>query len=518
MNAFHISLRCLRHPLTLISLGVLLLNDHWFKLAAPSYLTGKLSDFAGLLFFPFLLSAGLGLVLMRWKIAPRRVAILGFAITGIWFTTLKTVPIVNLGTEQLVNVLTGAQSQIILDPSDLIALFSLLPAGWLWLRLEHHPSPRPPGRLAYLALGLAAFATLATSPSILISYDRLLEVPGGLVMGNGPGLRNQGYKNQVGGLFAFSADGLVWQDYPNPSPELQEAGIKDPILPKQVCLPSRPLECYRITGQPQVERSLDGDLTWKIDWQFPLERRSYMSHRYLVTPPPMNINPLDIAVLELPDGPRVVVAMGDQGALVRLADGSWKRIPVLSADPTPLKAENILQPFSDLLMEEIILVIVLMLGVLILSVLSWVMVLRSEQSRSHRGWVLRPLLLWLIGDLLLGIGGRFWGTNNKLLLFLLITVIAGLLMTLIGPLWTWRRVASLAARPGIIYLVLMIVIIAPLFFGLVFLTPLILWTLWVIPTYGLAMLLGLMLAGIVFILSILLTWRFTQLAMTSPAH
>jgi len=40
----------------------------------------------------------------------------------------------------------------------------------------------------------------------------------------------------------------------------------------------------------------------------------------------------------------------------------------------------------------------------------------------------------------------------------------------------------------------------------------------VIPTYGLAMLLGLMLAGIVFILSILLTWRFTQLAMTSPAH
>jgi len=57
MDTLHIALRCLRHPATLISISLLLFNDHVLKIAAPSPLTGKLSDFAGLFFFPFLLAA-----------------------------------------------------------------------------------------------------------------------------------------------------------------------------------------------------------------------------------------------------------------------------------------------------------------------------------------------------------------------------------------------------------------------------------------------------------------------------
>jgi hypothetical protein len=49
MDAFQISLRCLCHPLALTSQALLILNDSWFTHAFASPLTGKLSDFTGLL-------------------------------------------------------------------------------------------------------------------------------------------------------------------------------------------------------------------------------------------------------------------------------------------------------------------------------------------------------------------------------------------------------------------------------------------------------------------------------------
>lgn len=45
------------HPLTLGAVMLLILNDHVFKASWPSWWTGKLSDVAGLAFFPLLLQA-----------------------------------------------------------------------------------------------------------------------------------------------------------------------------------------------------------------------------------------------------------------------------------------------------------------------------------------------------------------------------------------------------------------------------------------------------------------------------
>ena len=53
------------HPLALISLVVLVLNDHLLKPLTPGWLTGKLSDVAGLLFFPFLLLALVDVIMRR---------------------------------------------------------------------------------------------------------------------------------------------------------------------------------------------------------------------------------------------------------------------------------------------------------------------------------------------------------------------------------------------------------------------------------------------------------------------
>lgn len=52
-----VNFNLLRSKLFLVGLVFLILNDQYFKLAHPNWITGKLSDFAGLFVFPIFLSA-----------------------------------------------------------------------------------------------------------------------------------------------------------------------------------------------------------------------------------------------------------------------------------------------------------------------------------------------------------------------------------------------------------------------------------------------------------------------------
>lgn len=58
------TLRVLKHPATITSIFLLLANGHWFKASFPSWWTGKLSDFAGLFFFPSLIAPLFALFLL----------------------------------------------------------------------------------------------------------------------------------------------------------------------------------------------------------------------------------------------------------------------------------------------------------------------------------------------------------------------------------------------------------------------------------------------------------------------
>lgn len=53
----HVAGAGLLHPLPLGAMLVMALNDHWWKQAHPGFLTGKLSDVAGMIFFPLFLQA-----------------------------------------------------------------------------------------------------------------------------------------------------------------------------------------------------------------------------------------------------------------------------------------------------------------------------------------------------------------------------------------------------------------------------------------------------------------------------
>lgn len=129
------------HPAPLAALALLALNDHVLKGSGilPGAVTGKLSDFAGLVFFPLLLTAladtlalalnrlaaaaNLGLrldaSLRRWKL------IAATAATALAFGSIQLFPeAVRIYTSATAAL--GFPSTVRMDPTDLMALPALI--------------------------------------------------------------------------------------------------------------------------------------------------------------------------------------------------------------------------------------------------------------------------------------------------------------------------------------------------------------------------------------------------------
>jgi hypothetical protein len=103
------SLDALLHPLPLAALALLLLNDHVLKASHPGWLSGKLSDVAGLILLPFMLLAGWDLVhLVRPGLpaAGPRGALLFTVSVMVAFAAVEIVPV---GAELYQVGLGGAQ-------------------------------------------------------------------------------------------------------------------------------------------------------------------------------------------------------------------------------------------------------------------------------------------------------------------------------------------------------------------------------------------------------------------------
>ena len=145
--------RGLLHPGALIAIGLLILNDHWLKDVYPGIITGKLSDFAGLAFFPLVLHGFWMLVIGR---DYRRALSIACVLTAAAFAAVKTVPAchtayeVGLGWLQfpfraLLGATEPAKTRLEMDATDLVALPAVSLAWW-WGRTSRQDaldSPRP---------------------------------------------------------------------------------------------------------------------------------------------------------------------------------------------------------------------------------------------------------------------------------------------------------------------------------------------------------------------------------------
>ena len=147
------------HPLWLASLALLIVNDHLLKGAGllPGWLTGKLSDIAGLIVAPVLLAT-----ILRARGARARAA--ACVSVAVAFVAIKLSQPAAHAVERAF-ALAHVPWRIWSDPTDLLALL-VLPAAW-WLtgrRAPATPAEPAPARLRERLLVIAgACACMATS-------------------------------------------------------------------------------------------------------------------------------------------------------------------------------------------------------------------------------------------------------------------------------------------------------------------------------------------------------------------
>lgn len=149
-------------PAWLVALAVLLANDHWLKYAdiAPGWLTGKLSDLAGMIVAPVLLA-----VLLR--VRGRGGLLACHVAVGVVFAAIKLSPACADGWSWAMGLL-GYPWTIVVDPTDLLALpFLLLSWRSLLPHMDPESSPLVPLRRSAVAglTALGLWSSVATTES-----------------------------------------------------------------------------------------------------------------------------------------------------------------------------------------------------------------------------------------------------------------------------------------------------------------------------------------------------------------
>ncbi len=159
------------HPLSILALVLLVVNDWYLKPSswASELITGKLSDFAGLLFFPLLVTAlvdCLLLVLFRMgtdvDFSLRRAKIAAaIAITAVLFIAIKLSGPANQAFVDLLSWV-GFSARVVRDPSDLVALTVL----WIPWRIGLSEIARVPLGRIELIVGRHARAGVVAGHSL----------------------------------------------------------------------------------------------------------------------------------------------------------------------------------------------------------------------------------------------------------------------------------------------------------------------------------------------------------------
>ncbi|MFQ5341335.1 MAG: hypothetical protein ACE5F6_07285 [Anaerolineae bacterium] len=475
-----------------------MLNDHLFKAIAPSWLTGKISDFAGLFFFPFFLAVLLSVLLGRHRrLSPMTIGRTAFTITAIWFALAKATPLGHALTVQVISALLGHEIAVELDPTDLIALAALWPAWRLWCAEVARDNRDVPLRASLIVVVLAALAGVATSPPYQEIVVRLVVMDNQIYALTKYGPASRLEDSAEWRLYKSSDDGRTWSQV-TPIPEAftdEMARLRDDeVIAKQ---PGNPQVLYRINAEERVEYSEDGGNTWRTVWEIPAGRRLFMQ-RYrsagLLPGPPIVMGPYDLAFT--PDGSgTLVVAMGTEGVLVRDPPGVWSRHVVGMAGPTPFST---LYPSQWLFLlifpEGLALAILTALVALMLSMAGWTPILRAvrrAQGGRKAMWVLRPAIAAFAVLVILAVGGYIVSsvsaTDGDVLAFLVILFLLLPVVFLFVLAYTWSRVIGVAgdevsarhARAGCMWTTLGLLVAGGL--------PFVLWTAGIIPWYAVAL-------------------------------
>ncbi|MBY8872073.1 hypothetical protein K7640_09500 [Micromonospora sp. PLK6-60] len=330
------SLAWLSHPVTVLALLVLVVNDHLLKAAHPGWLTGKLSDVAGLVLAPPLVATLAALTVPR--LPARAAAGLGLGLVGAGFAVVKSSGYAAALASAAWSLVSGP-ALVRADRTDLLTLPALAVAGWTWRRARRDPVAGRSARLVRLLVLLpaATLAVAATTAYWFPDAQRATVLDGKLVAGVGGSLGDDGvYPVDT---WRVSEDaGASWRDPLDAEDRTlvrQYLGV-DPAPPpvRRACVPAAPRHCYRLVeGRLRVQESDDAGRTWRTAWEVTAAQRAVLSRRYDEAGWfGDRLTGQELTVFEVGAGRHVVlVANGRDGFVLRDADGGWRRIGFVGA-------------------------------------------------------------------------------------------------------------------------------------------------------------------------------------------
>ncbi|GGM36386.1 hypothetical protein GCM10011608_21270 [Micromonospora sonchi] len=346
------------HPVTVAGTALLIVNDHVLKAAYPGWLTGKLSDVAGLVMTPPLLALLLALggrlaAVLRtsWGFRGRRagdlLAVAAIVVVGVGFTAVKATA-AGAATASAAWSAVNGPSVILADVTDLLALPALGLAWWAWRSAAVRPTVARWLRMVavLVVLPIAGLGVAATSAPVYDDAVTLYEWRGAAVVG-------------IGNAYHGDREPDRWQVSRHDGPtfaELPAGGYEmfveqpPPAASGEDCSTREPGHCFRVVPRRlAVEESRDGGATWRVAWQVDEDARQ----RLAVTMPAMDdveeyLSSRALLVRDQPDGGVVVlVANGRDGLARRDGAGRWERIGFGTLTGDGLRQEVAAQPIPS---------------------------------------------------------------------------------------------------------------------------------------------------------------------------
>jgi hypothetical protein len=313
--AFKRALAWLSHPVSIASIAVLVLNDHLLKETFGTWWTGKLSDFAGLVFFPALLAVAIAAVAPRAR--HPRVVLASIVATGVGFTWVKATT-VGATTASAVWSEVAGPSVILRDVTDLVALPMLGLATFIAFRAK----PRREVFVATIVVPFAVVATVATGAPPSPSAEIIADDPDGVIVV----IEAAGYYGESA-EYQLLPDG-TWQRIPWPSPTYGEAPPPNPETSTLACHPEQPDLCFRpLDRNLGVEISHNAGATWTTDWELSDAQYAALWNAYGITARhPERLSTHAVVVMPFGDDFEVIAANGVDGIAVRDRNGEWSRV------------------------------------------------------------------------------------------------------------------------------------------------------------------------------------------------
>ncbi len=290
----------------LAALGLLVVNDWLLKPAFGNWITGKLSDFAGVIVLTVLLGALFAAV----DVPRRQAAFVGALMTA---TSLLAVKLSHGAATAVESAFgrVGMDWHIVVDPTDAIALVALPAAVAIVLNPKPIVAARTAARVAFAAGCLACAASGTEGPA---RFNFVEAAPdGSVILGRD---ETFGGESQEIDTFIENQETGHWR-HSNSAVE-----TIDWTLTTESCDPNDPQVCIRLLPASRVEVSTDGGATFEAKWEAD-DGQSWLPERSSqleVAGRPSFYEATDIAWAA--DG-RAYIAMNDRYPVVREVDGSF---------------------------------------------------------------------------------------------------------------------------------------------------------------------------------------------------